>query len=203
MAKALLKPFQPADLDALVQERNIDKKCGYIFCSNPHRKQDTNARCRILQSKGEGKKTLKFVDRHLLERWCSDECGKRAMFIRVQLSDEPAWTRADDAGGDIMFLEDEFSSANNVNDALAQRLQRLNVADEVEDMEAALKQLAIERGSGHADSKGSVLVDVNIFENRVLQDPMSVEHEKDFTELHDSIEGYMPRFPKEKTIDLT
>lgn len=202
VAKTLLRSFQPSDLDALIEERNIDKKCGYIFCPKPNRKQDTNARCRILRSKGEGKKTLKFVDPRLLERWCSDECGKRALFVRVQLSEDPAWTRPVGPGGDIAFLENEDNSANSIDGALAAQLQNLNVASEVDGIADALDQLAIERGDGHAHGKRSVLVDVNVHENTALRDPMLVDH-REAAELRDSIEGYISRFPNDKTIDLT
>lgn len=175
VANTLLKSFQPVDFDALIEERNIDKKCGYIFCLNLNRQQDTNARCRILRTKGEGTRSLKFVDRRLLERWCSDECGRRALFVRVQLNEEPAWMRVVDSGEDIKFLEDEDSSTKSVNGDLADQLQMLNVASEVDGMAAALDQLAIERGDGQAHSKRSVLVEVNVHENIELQDPMLVE----------------------------
>lgn len=168
IAKTFLKCFQPSDYDALIEERNIDKKCGYIFCPNANRKQDTDARCRILQSKDEGKKTLKFVDRHLLERWCSDECAKRALFVRVQLSDEPAWTRAGDFGEDIAILDDADSPAKGLDSALAEKMQKLSATSKADDMAAALDQLAIERGNGQAHNERSVLVDVHVYENTGL-----------------------------------
>ena len=203
VAKTLLRSFQPSDLDALIQERNIDNKCGYIFCPKPNRKQDTTARCRILQSKGEGKTTLKFVDRHILERWCSDECGKRALFIRVQLSEEPAWTRAASRDGDITFLEDDGNVIHIVNDALTAQLQTLDIASPVDDMIGALNQLAIERGDGNAHRNRSVLVDVNVHENSVLQDPPISVDNPESAEPRDSIEGYISKFASDKTIGLT
>lgn len=197
-AKTFLRLFQPSDLDALIEERNIDNKCGYIFCPKPNRKQDTNARCRILQSTGEGKKTLKFVDRHLLERWCSDECGKRALFIRVQLSEDPAWLRAAGRDGDITFLEDG-DAANTVDDALTAQIQKLEITSPLDAMADALNQLGIERGDVQAHSKRSALIDMNVHENAVLQDPKLVDF-KESAEPRDSIEGYVSRFSNEKTI---
>lgn len=193
VAKTLLRLFQPSDFDALIEERNIDKKCGYIFCPKPNRKQDTHARRRILQSKGEGKTTLKFVDRHLLERWCSNECGQRALFIRVQLSEDPAWLRMADRDGDITFLEDEGKVANAVDDTLTTKLQNLEITSPVDDMADALSQLAIERGDRQAHSQKSALVDVNIYENTMPQDRKSVDF-KNSTERQDSIEGYVSKF---------
>ena len=201
VAKILLRLFQPSDFDALIEERNIDKKCGYIFCPKPNRKQDTNARCRILQSEGEGKKTLKFVDRHLLERWCSDECGKRALFVRVQLSEDPAWLRMAGRDGDITFLEDEGNVANAVDHALTTQLHRLETTPPVDDMADALNQLAIERGDRQAHRQKSALVDVNIRENTVPQDRKLVDF-KNSTERQDSIEGYVSRFSSDKSNGL-
>lgn len=193
-AKVLLVSFQVSDFDALIEERNIGNKCGYILCPKPNRQEDTKAHYRILQSKGEGKKDLMFVDRRVLERWCSDDCGKRAMFIRVQLSEEPAWVRTSGTGGDIMFLEDEDDSGNGVIGALVKQLQVLDVGSDVDGRAAALDQLAIERGDEHGHSNRSVIVDVNIHEKTVLQDPILVQENKESGELQDSIEGYISRF---------
>src|SRR5947208_8839154 len=30
--RSLLVPFQPSDYDGLIQERNIEGKCGYVLC---------------------------------------------------------------------------------------------------------------------------------------------------------------------------
>lgn len=198
-AKTLLQSFQPSDFDALIEERNIDNKCGYVLCPKPNQKQDTNARCRILQVKGEGKKTLKFVDRRELERWCSDECGKRALFVRVQLSEDPAWTRPVGRDGDLRFLEDEGTSANNVDDALTAQLQNLDITLPVDGMTDALSQLAFERGDRDTHSKRKVKFDVNVCENTVLQDPMAPQP----AEPQDSVDGYIPRFSNDKTIGRT
>jgi hypothetical protein len=202
VAKNLLQCFQPSDLDALIEERNIEKKCGYIFCARPNRRQDTNARCRILQTRGEGRKSLRFVDRRVLERWCSDECGKRALFVRVQLNEEPAWTRAAGSAGDITFLEEEGGSTSTVDGALAEGLQKLNVGSEVDSMTTALDQLAIERGDDHARGKQSVLVEVNVHENTELRDPISIDHDRQSDQPGDSIEGYITRFAHGKTVNL-
>lgn len=202
VAKTLLRLFQPSDLDALIEERNIDNKCGYIFCPKPNRKQDTNARCRILQTKGEGKKTLRFVDRHLLERWCSDECGRRALFVRVQLSEDPAWIRPAGRDADVTFLEDEGKATSTADDALTAQLQKLDIASPLDAMADALNQLALERGDGQAHSKRSALIDVNVHENTVLQDPKSADY-RESADPRDSIEGYISRFSNAKTIGLT
>lgn len=200
-AKPLLRLFQPSDFDALIEERNIDNKCGYIFCSKPNRQQDTDARLRILQIKGEGKRSLKFVDRHLLEQWCSDECGRRALFVRFQLSEDPAWLRMAGRVGDVTFLPDEGNVANAVDDALTTQLQQLETTTPADDMADALSQLAIERGDRQPHSQKSALVDVNIHENAVSQDRKLVDFNNS-TEQQDSIEGYVSRFSIDKSKGL-
>jgi len=38
---------------------------------------------------------MKFVEKKKLERFCSDICARQGLWLRVQLSTEPAWTRAE------------------------------------------------------------------------------------------------------------
>lgn len=113
--KTSLIPFQPADYDNLILERNIEGRCGYALCPREHRKEDPKAKFRILWGpKGSGAngrgREMKVVPREKLEMWCSDECAERAMYVRVQLMEKPVWERR---GGDanltaesILLLEE-------------------------------------------------------------------------------------------------
>ncbi|QSS62744.1 hypothetical protein I7I51_02483 [Histoplasma capsulatum] len=114
--KEALIPFQPSDYDNLILERNIDGRCGYALCANEHRKEDPRARFRVLWGKkgsgpgGRGKE-MKVVPKEQIEKWCSDECAERAMYIRVQLIQQPAWERTPAALGQapteqILLLEE-------------------------------------------------------------------------------------------------
>lgn len=38
---------------------------------------------------------MRFVERTKLERFCSDMCARRGLWLRVQLNDEPSWLRGD------------------------------------------------------------------------------------------------------------
>lgn len=38
---------------------------------------------------------MRFVERTKLERFCSDTCARRGLWLRVQLNDEPSWLRGD------------------------------------------------------------------------------------------------------------
>ncbi|KLJ06880.1 hypothetical protein EMPG_17634 [Blastomyces silverae] len=114
--KEALIPFQPADYDNLILERNIDGRCGYVLCANEHRKEDPRAKFRIVWGKkgsgpgGRGKE-MRVVPKEQIEKWCSDECAERAMYIRVQLIEQPAWERGSVGTGQaqaeqILLLEE-------------------------------------------------------------------------------------------------
>lgn len=134
--KQLLKPFQPSDYDSLIEERNIDGKCGYVLCPLPHQSENTKAKYRMVH----GSKVLKVIETAKLQKWCSDDCAQRAMYIRVQLSEEPAWTRTEFTGLDIeLYGETELSKDPS-------RPLNLDVESGVTTLVSDLEKLAIERG---------------------------------------------------------
>ena len=205
--KTLLKPFQPSDYDALIDERNIDRKCGYMLCPRSNKLQNTDAKLRILQSAGKGPDALRVVERQTLEKWCSDECGKRALYIRVQLNEEPAWTRAGGFSGNICLLENapRPKQSQEAGLILVQGLEKLEISLEEDRVVAAQKELAIERGDGDAVSRASRLVEVDIHENSnsSAKEPSSptasIEH-RETHGLHGSIEGYNPKLSNSKIV---
>ena len=82
-------PFQPSDYDSLIEERNIYGKCGYALCPRPTKKARSTARKQFVDTQYG----VEIVDRKTLEVWCSDDCAKRALYVKVQLNEEPAWMR--------------------------------------------------------------------------------------------------------------
>jgi RNA polymerase II-associated protein 2 len=102
--------FQPSDLDALILERNIDKRCGYSLCSNPN-KQASHQGKRVFS-----KEVGYFIDKSEFEKWCSKECMDRGAFVRAQLSTEPAWLR-EGQNAEIKLLE-EMKHAGDLADAI-------------------------------------------------------------------------------------
>lgn len=113
--KSALRPFQPADYDNLILERNIDGNCGYVLCPNEHRKEDPKSKYRVVWGeKGSGSggrgREMKVVPKEKLEMWCSEECAERAMYLRVQLSEKPAWERHETV--EIMLLEEARDKKN-------------------------------------------------------------------------------------------
>lgn len=202
LVKSSLRLYQPSDYDALIEERNINKQCGYVLCPRPNRLQDTQAKYRILYGRGRGPDALKVVERQTLERWCSDDCGKRALYIKVQLNEEPAWTRSHTIEGNILL--DDIPNHQRSEDretSLQEHFQSLDLNRE-EDLTAQLRTLAIERGDINTSSKPLILAEPNIKEKTIRADEAFVPEAPTTAEVtadsHGSIEGYRPRFSGKK-----
>lgn len=192
--KKLLRTFQPSDYDSLVEERTIDNKCGYVLCPRPHRLELTNAKYRILQGRSH---SLKIVKKQELERWCSEECGKRALHIRVQLDEDPAWARSAASSG--FTLLEEYTSKQRlvVEGHSSGELRNLNVGYEKERFPAILKALADERGDRDIQAGPSRLITLAIREkegSRDLQIKPRDPTQHTSNRLGGSIEGYTPNF---------
>jgi len=85
-----LRFFTPNDYDDLIEERNIIACCGYALCAKL--KQSTG-KSRLARVAGGD-----WVERKTVERFCGDECARRALWVRVQLNEEPAWVRTEVVG---------------------------------------------------------------------------------------------------------
>ncbi|PGH29225.1 hypothetical protein GX50_08015 [[Emmonsia] crescens] len=155
--KEALIPFQPSDYDNLILERNIDGRCGYVLCANEHRKEDPRAKFRVVWGKkgsgpgGRGKE-MKVVPKEQIEKWCSDECAERAMYIRVQLVEQPAWERGAVGRGQaeqILLLEEgRARRQRNRMKARENEMERKEVVQEEQvkeanDVEEAMRRLVI------------------------------------------------------------
>ena len=185
--KDLLKPFQPTDYDSLLEERNIDGKCGYVLCPLPHRVEDTKAKFRIILNREKGADGMKVVEKHQLEQWCSEDCGRRALYIRVQLSEVPAWTRAGDMGGEIELYGE--GTTNHPSQGTVPEMKQLT---------SQLQQLAIERGGRGEHGISSDLISLSILENDVpgecsARPPTTISSgHPDSSQIYHAVEGYIP-----------
>ena len=190
LIKNSLRPFQPSDYDALIEERNINKTCGYVLCPRPNRQENTDARYRILFGKGKGADAMRVVEKSFLEKWCSDDCGRMALYVKVQLNEEPAWTRSAAAVGNIMLLDDKPTSEVQ----MLEGMKNLDIAIKEEDVVAQMKALAIERGDGNAPSRSFGLAEVGVKENVNLDKgappPKALTNE---AKLAMAVEDYQPR----------
>ncbi|KAG0130176.1 hypothetical protein HOY82DRAFT_563063 [Tuber indicum] len=95
--KCHLRYFQPSDFDSLMEERGICDKCSNPLCPKP-RKRLAGGGKSTYALVDKGKKTMRFVEKEKLERFCSDICARQGLWLRVQLNTEPAWTRAEIIG---------------------------------------------------------------------------------------------------------
>ncbi|KKY21509.1 hypothetical protein UCRPC4_g03613 [Phaeomoniella chlamydospora] len=197
-----LRTFQQRDYDDLITERNISDKCGYTLCHRPKKKDETTATDRILW--GEKGTELKIVPRAELEKWCSQKCAERAMFVRVQLNESPAWV-VGAKKEDIILLDEARpkgqpktseqptkSLAPSKQDvALADGIRQLAIRDglNAEDEEALRRIQQLVRERGRPDHAGTSEA-VKLVENK----PKGTPRPPKPTETRDAgaIEGFRP-----------
>ncbi|KAJ5232574.1 Protein of unknown function DUF408 [Penicillium chermesinum] len=167
--KTALSVFRPSDYDNLILERNYEDLCGYGLCPRKNRKQG-NLKGNTFHfkwgAKGSGPggrgRSMDIVPREDLEKWCSDECGERALFIRVQLAEEPVWARraTDARGSNITLLEEERAKLKSKRKAKGK-----GKAPDAADVVAGLEDLKIQEPShSHPDVVAGL-------ENLNIQDP--------------------------------
>ena len=193
--KDLLRPFQPSDYDALIIERNINERCGYTLCPNPPRKETGGGKWRMIGKHGKGK-DFRVVDKKELEKWCSEACAKRALYVRVQLSETAAWEREGRAETAVEIdLRDEPKSAS---DTVVEGLEKLQLAGDDSTKKQDAADLALERGDrGPAAENG--LADIKILEKDVQRTPEAPSLEdEDLSErldtMHLALEGHTAKF---------
>ncbi|KAF9885678.1 hypothetical protein FE257_012660 [Aspergillus nanangensis] len=222
--KSALASFQPADYDNLIQERNIEGLCGYALCPREHLKEDAGGTYRITWgSKGSGPggrgREMNIVPREKLEMWCSDDCAERAMYIRVQLAQEPVWERrANDLRGKHVLLLEEARAMEpagkgkgkmsaTVGEVTGQLDQLhlypgqgpsdMDMTDDmsrlsVRDDAARSYELAMERGDSNP-ALHTGRVDIQIRENENLRQSIRAPQMRPGDDKGGSIEGYMPQ----------
>lgn len=89
---SLVRIFQPSDYDDLVVERNLaGDRCGYALCPRKRRRYPGAGTYKMVN---KGRKDFDIVETRELEKWCSAECTRRALWVKVQLNETAAWERA-------------------------------------------------------------------------------------------------------------
>ncbi|KAL9583290.1 MAG: hypothetical protein Q9212_002791 [Teloschistes hypoglaucus] len=184
--KEALWLFQPSDYDALVEERNINNQCGYILCPRANKRLNAGGKYRIVT----GRKTdLKFIESTELEKWCSDNCGHRALYLRAQLSNEPAWTRDSKDGDPLLIYKERDHQSQGHGGSIPQAAEDNLVRDKA--TKSRMEDLAIERGDKDntkmVSTKVAIRVKENINQGREAPVPPSMEDNHS-----GSIEGYVP-----------
>ncbi|KAI8938517.1 hypothetical protein NX059_004403 [Plenodomus lindquistii] len=200
-----VKAFQPADYDALIEERNIGGKCGYALCSKPKQKAPSTARKQFVDT-DHG---VEIVDRKVLEVWCSDDCAKRALYVKVQLKEEPAWLRQGGYGDNIELMVDNIDEHRV---ALPLRLNKESKAPDTDDdddvaaawaaQEEAMADLALERGEqpGQLSKASNALVKDEVMERATSNvpptSPTLLAQNIENTTM--AIEGHVPRLDRRR-----
>jgi len=189
--KSLVRIFQPTDYDDLIEERNTCGLCGYSLCGNPRKTFAGNGTWKLLNV---GRKDFSIVQKKEIEKWCSQDCARRALYIKVQLNETAAWERAGIPDIEIDLLEEQPAEITPESQ-LARELGKLKLQEErkVAQESAAL---ALERGDTGEAPKRS-LVDIDIVENRAPMPPVaptleSTKASEDATHL--MLEGYQSKF---------
>lgn len=194
--KHYLRIFQPSDYDAMIEERNIDKRCGYALCPKP-KPESSTGKYRILGMRGKAK-DFRVVQKEEVERWCSDACGQRALYVKVQLNESPAWERVS-LSTDIDLLDEPKSEEG----AVLGRLGRLQLAANEGNFKNSA-DLALERGDkGRAAKFGKVEVEIQEKQVSNAAEPPSfpaTDLNGQMNNMHLSVEGYKSGFEKGKSL---
>ncbi|KAK4498902.1 hypothetical protein PRZ48_009412 [Zasmidium cellare] len=171
----LVKAFQPSDFDSLVEERRIDGKCGYALCANQPRSLSLGEAAVWKLKKGMGD-------------WCSNDCAKKAFYIKAQLSEVPAWERVPEEQPDVQLHQDDRTDEMETAVRRANRTARV---DEWRKKVADNEELARERGEKTTSFRP----------NQVMADTIVEKQPKPFKPFmaesapgdYGSIEGYQPK----------
>lgn len=195
--KSAMRLYQPTDYDDLVQERNINDRCGYVLCPNLRLKESDmkKGQYRIIGKSGNAN-NFKVVDKDELEKWCSTDCAKRALYVRVQLSERPAWERTNQTAS-IDLMREEISDKERQEEQLVAELNKLKIVS----ADGNKNNLALERGDHGHTTKGG-MVGIELQEKDVVQ-PVIAPSFDGTVDTHMKLEGYDPRFgvPGSKTVD--
>jgi len=190
-----LQKFQPREYLDLIEERNCLGKCGYTLCPRPRR-----------QLPGPYKITRSGVGKaEELNKWCSDACAARALYIKVQL-DNPSYERRKGPGGkDELFIKLELRAEKGPENKtemgrktaykdeqaekdLADAMARLEL-DKATKAKKDAAQLALERGDaagGLFAAEGRVEV---VIQEKEIDEPVVPPNPGD-QDSHLYVEGY-------------
>lgn len=165
-----IQAFQPSDFDGLVEERTGDGKCGYTLCPKSPRSETlgTSAAWK-LKAKEAGD-------------YCSNDCMRKALYIKAQLSEVPAWERELGQQPEVLLHADDRQS-------LASSKPRSK--DKVKQWLSNDQDLALERGETTASFRPKqVMMDNVVEKSNISIKQGSIENSAHDT--HDAVEGYVP-----------
>ncbi|KAL6851343.1 hypothetical protein ACO1O0_008471 [Amphichorda felina] len=171
---------RPSDYDDLIEERNVNGLCGYTLCGRPRRQTGPGGEWKIAAS-GQ------IVRRRDVEKWCSQACARRALYVKVQLNETAAWERAGIPDIEI-DLVDEDRSGETEDDRMARKLGELEL-DGKRQAARDTAALAMERGETSSLAQGPA-VEVTLREKADVEPPEATSDEVFGDEDHLMVEGH-------------
>lgn len=194
--KEALRLFTPSDYDALVVERNINDHCGYTLCPRARTREAgvKNGTYRLVGTSGKAA-DFRVVEKEELEKWCSEDCARRALYVRVQLSERPPWER-DTSSVNVQLMDEDKSVEEIKQDQLAEDIRRLQIVDQ-----SGKADLARERGDqGSRTHNGMVEVSIQerSMSGEVTAPSLGDGLEERLQTMHLEMDGYTPKFGQQK-----
>ncbi|KAI0542961.1 Rtr1/RPAP2 family-domain-containing protein [Xylaria digitata] len=193
--KNLVRLYQPGDYDDLIEERNSNGLCGYTLCPNPRSRISGGGTFKLVNF---GRKDFNIVPTRELEKWCSQKCAKRAMYVKVQLNETAAWERAGIASIHIDLLEEDIDAAAAAD--ATKQAENLKI-EALEKTAQNARDLALERGDSTENGKTSKRsIKLTIREKSVKIAPAAPSLDTD-GQAHLVTEGYKSTFdPNPETV---
>lgn len=205
--------FQPSDYDDLITERNLNEnRCGYALCPNKRRQYKSAGTYKLVN---KGRKNFDIVETKELEKWCSTECTRRALWVKVQLNETAAWERVglpelkldlypekEKEKGKEADVSALTSGSREVQDQRDSQIEPDRVAADMANLQLEQDRtrardnvaLALERGDD-AKAESTRSVDVVIRERRVTTEAEAPSLSDD------TIEGYRSKFGRDPEND--
>lgn len=186
--KSHVRLFQPGDYDDLIEERNANYLCGYALCARPRPEPSKGGPWKLINV---GKANFDIVDRKESERWCSDECKRRALYVKVQLNETAAWERAGLPDIHVELQDENPSTRVHITATLSSTQATARNTHEATRNTTAL---ALERGDpGGSATLQSSLASLTIRDKEVgAPEDTTSDNQTSHDEEHLTVEGYTP-----------
>lgn len=169
--RSLVALFQPSDFDSLVEERTSERRCGYALCSRSPRSATLGPSAAWkLEGNGTGD-------------YCSNRCVRKALYVKSQLNEVPAWERAFGEHPTIELHEDLETTAKVYRPAVDDNARWRAAADQ--------QDLALERGETATSFRPKQVMADTIVE-KATKFHKQPAHVAVPSTGHAAIEGYVP-----------
>ncbi|KAM0346630.1 hypothetical protein ACHAPU_005342 [Fusarium lateritium] len=185
--KAHVRLFQPSDYDDLIIERNVNGLCGYTLCARPRRNTGPGGEWKITNGN--------IMKREDLEKWCSKQCARRALYVKVQLNETAAWERAGIPDIEIDLLDDDKSKETDV-DRAARELGKLKL-EEQRQTARDTAALALERGEPSVTRSMNKKIVVTLNEKDAQAPSATSDNPEVYDDEHLLVEGYKTKLKLE------